>query len=41
MAAYIAGGGALLGVALGIAGTLVAARIQARAAHYPRLMRRN
>ncbi|MFJ9997874.1 hypothetical protein [Streptomyces werraensis] len=33
MAAYIAGGGALLGVALGIAGTLAAARVQARAAY--------
>ncbi|MGW2416425.1 hypothetical protein ACWCV5_30255 [Streptomyces tubercidicus] len=33
MAAYIAGGGALLGVALGIAGTLAAARMQARAAY--------
>ncbi|MFE9224604.1 hypothetical protein ACFYM3_08210 [Streptomyces massasporeus] len=33
MAAYIAGGGALLGVALGIVGTLAAARIQARAAY--------
>ncbi|MDQ0843615.1 hypothetical protein [Streptomyces sp. V1I6] len=33
IAAYIAGGGALLGVALGIAGTLAAARVQARAAY--------
>ncbi|MFF6949755.1 hypothetical protein ACFZAD_14010 [Streptomyces iakyrus] len=33
MAAYLAGGGALLGVALGIVGTLGAARIQARAAY--------
>lgn len=33
MAAYIAGGGALLGVALGIVGTLAAARMQARAAY--------
>jgi len=33
IAAYVAGGGALLGVALGIVGTLAAARIQARAAY--------
>ncbi|MGW6926273.1 hypothetical protein ACWGA9_34215 [Streptomyces sp. NPDC054950] len=33
MAAYIAGGGALAGVALGIIGTLAAARVQARAAY--------
>ncbi|MDT0456977.1 hypothetical protein RM550_14735 [Streptomyces sp. DSM 41527] len=33
VAAYIAGGGALFGVVLGIAGTLAAARIQARAAY--------
>lgn len=33
MAAYIAGGGALFGVVLGIAGTLAAARVQARAAY--------
>jgi hypothetical protein len=32
-AAYVAGGGALLGVILGIVGTLAAARVQARAAY--------
>jgi hypothetical protein len=32
MAAYVAGGGALLGVTLGIVGTLAAVRVQARAA---------